>query len=95
MPTPKDKKIGLLILCVSAALFAFFFWYFKLDGKTINFNDAVDVLKTAITIAILPAGLYLALRFVSGKKLAMQVGGTMAVLMVLALFIGWVRFGRG
>ncbi len=76
-------------MCVFAAAFILFFWYFGLDGAQINVNPSL-LLESFFTAALLPVGLYGGLYFASGKKVALQLGGGLGLLLILAYVIGFL-----
>ena len=90
--TIKNKKIGLFILLLAALGFAACFWLFHLDGARIDFKNTSQLLETVLTIAFLPLGLYFGLLFISGKKLALQIGGGTALFLVIAFLVGYLRW---
>jgi hypothetical protein len=87
MQNQKNKRIGLAIMCVFGAAFVFFFWCFGLSGAQINGNPSL-LLEGFFTAALLPIGLYSGLYFAVGKKVALQLGGGLALLLVIAFLIG-------
>jgi hypothetical protein len=88
----RNKKIGLAIMCAGPLAAAFFFWYFKLDGRIVDFTNPSLVLKAMLTTLCLIVGLYFGLYFAAGKKVALQLGGGLAVLMVLAYVINFLFY---
>ena len=88
--TTKNKKIGLLIMCLATIGFFFFFAYFDQSGTEIQYRNLNYMLKTITTTAFLPLGLYFGLYFYGGKKLAMQIGGWLALLLILSYLIGFI-----
>jgi len=68
----------------------FFIWFFRLNGQVVDFKDKALVLKFIFASAFLPVGLYVGLLFYGGKKIAIQLGGGLGFLMVLAYAIGFL-----
>lgn len=90
MQSQNDKWVGVGIMLLGLMVGAFFFWYFKLDGKVIDFNDTSLVLKSIITVSSLIIGLYFGLLFYGGKKIALQLGGGLGLLLILSYVIGYL-----
>lgn len=89
-PTLKNKKVGVLIMLLGAIGFFSTFMLFGQAGTTIDYRNPVYMLKTAVTDGFLVAGLYFGLRFYAGKKIGSQVGGAVALLMLLAYVVGLI-----
>jgi ethanolamine transporter EutH len=83
-PEIQNKKKSLLSLVISAVFFIFFFTIFHLDGVKLDYKNLLLLIKIIFTIAILLAGLYYALYFYSGKKVANKVGAGMAIFLIVA-----------
>ena len=88
MQTEKNKKIGLLILCLATLGFFFCIFYFNQSGSLIEYRDRTYMIKMIITYAFIPIGLYFGLLFTSGKKLATMIGGGMTLLLIIGLILG-------
>ncbi len=81
-------------MVLGTILFFFFYSYFNFStGGKIDFEDLISLSKLVFTVAIIPSALYFGLYFISGKKLATQIGGGLALLMFVAFLIGYIRFG--
>ena len=63
--------------------------YFGLSGGAIDFQDASSTVKFIGTAFLLPIGLYGGLYFAAGKKVALQIGGGLALLLIIAFLIGF------
>ena len=83
-----DKKIGLLILVLTAMGVGFLIVYFNQSGTYIQYRDVAYMLKMVGTYGLLVVGLYVGLYFISGKKIANQIGGGLAILLILAYIVG-------
>ena len=90
MQTNKNKKIGLLILCLAALGFFFFFWRFNLENVSLNEATNLKLLQMIFTNAFLPAGLYFGLYFAHSKKLANQIGGGLVIFLIIAYILGFL-----
>jgi hypothetical protein len=90
MQSQKNKWIGVGIMMLGLLVGAFFVWFFKLDGKVIDFNDPSLVMESIIMVSCPIIGLYFGLLFYGGKKIAFQLGGGLGVLLVLAYVIGFL-----
>jgi hypothetical protein len=86
----KNKWIGLAIMFIGLLTTVFFFSYFKLDGKIVDFAEPSLVLKAILTTLCLIVGLYFGLYFAAGKKVASQIGGGLGLLMALSYVIGFL-----
>lgn len=91
MPTKDDKKKGLAIMCLGIGASVFFFWFFKLDGMVIDPKNPILVTEFIVTALSLICGLYFGLRFVSGREVAKQIGGSLLVLMAISYIIAFLR----
>ena len=65
-----------------------FLWFFKLDGVAVDYKNPLLLLKFISPTISLIAGLYFGLRFISGKKIANQIGAGLAGLLVIAYVVG-------
>ena len=92
MQSDKSKWIGVGIMVFGLIVSAFFFWYFKLDGQVIDFTNPLLVLKSIIVACSLIIGLYFGLLFYGGKKIALQLGGGLALLGALSYVIGFLLY---
>jgi hypothetical protein len=63
--------------------------YFGLSGGAIDYEDNVLTIKPLTAIALLPLGLYFGLLFYATRKIALQLGGGLGLLMALAYLIGF------
>jgi len=91
MQDKTNKRIGLAIMCVFAVAFIFFVRYFGLDGAQINGNPSL-LLEGFFTAILLPIGLYGGLYFAAGKKVALQLGGGLGLLLILAFVIDFLLY---
>jgi hypothetical protein len=90
MQTDANKKRGVVIMCLGALGFFFFFGYFHLSGAILDYKDIPLLLKMILTTAFLPAGLYVGLRFYGGNRLATQIGGGLTVFLVIGFILGFL-----
>lgn len=90
MPNKEDKKKGLIIMLLSAAVFIFLFSYFNLSGAKISNENIPLLLKALFTVAVLIFGLWFGLYFTSGKKIAAQIGGGLTIFMLITFVIGFL-----
>ncbi len=88
--TPKNKKIGVGIMVLGALCSFTSLIYFNQAGTSIEYTNTIYMLKLIATQAFLPLGLYFGLYFYSSKKLALQIGGGMALLLVIANLLGFL-----
>jgi hypothetical protein len=86
----RNKRIGLGIMCIGLLAAAFCFWHFQLDGKVVDFADSKLVLKVIVTTLCLVIGLFFGLLFAAGKKVALQLGGGLALLLVISYVVGFL-----
>ena len=86
----KKKWIGILIMLISAVAFFSLYGYFGLSGGAIDYQNTPSTIKLLVTISLLPLGLYFGLLFYGGKRIALQLGGGLGLLMVLAYLIGFL-----
>ena len=56
---------------------------FRLDGKAFNIRNGRLFLEMIVTAIPLPLGIYFGLYFYSGRKLATQLGGAVAIVLIL------------
>jgi hypothetical protein len=77
-------------MCIGLLAAAFCFCYFQLDGKIIDFANPKLVLKVIVTTLCLVIGLFFGLLFAAGKKVAVQLGGGLAVLLVISYVVGFL-----
>lgn len=75
------------MLCTSIAISFLLLDYFNLFGSKI---DGKNILKAVLATAIPLGGLYFCLYFVHSKKLANQIGGGLAVFLVIAYILGFL-----
>jgi len=93
METEKNKKIGLGIIVIGTIFFFMSFVYFDQPGTKIEYQNPIYMIKMFCSYGILFLTLYFSLYFISGKKLANQIGGTMFLLFVASLLIGFMLHG--
>jgi apolipoprotein N-acyltransferase len=86
----KNKWTGVIIMCFGFVACCFLIWLFNLSGQTIDFKDPALVLKFILASATLPIALYFGLLFYGGKKIALQLGGGLGVLMAFAYLLGFL-----
>lgn len=72
--------------------FAFLFWFFKLDGEKVDFANPPLMLKFVMTTLSLIVGLFFGLRLAAGRKVALQIGGGLGLLMVVVSGIGFLIY---
>jgi hypothetical protein len=77
--------LGFILCC-------FFIWFFSLSGQTIDYTNPELVLKFVFASAFIPLGLYFGLLFYGGKRIAIQLGGGLGLLMALSYVIGFFLY---
>lgn len=92
MQNEKNKKRGLIILILGTVSFFLLYSYFDLSDGKINYMDTISLLKFILTTAIIPVTLYLGLRSMHSKKLAMQIGGGLGILLVIAFILNFILY---
>jgi hypothetical protein len=86
----KNKRIGVLIMLIFAVAFFALYSYFGLSGGAINYQNTSSTIKLLATVALLPLGLYLGLLFYGGRRIALQLGGGLALLLVFSYLVGFL-----
>jgi hypothetical protein len=87
----KNKKIGVLIMIFGAiGFFLSFIYFFGWSTGEIEYQNLGYMLKLACTFGFAILGLYFGLLFYSGKKLALQLGGGLGLLIALSYVIGFL-----
>ena len=88
MQIKKNKKIGVLIMVLGLLVTVFLYFYFNLWGAKIEYRNLPFVLKVLLADFFLPVGLYFGLYFSHSKKLALQIGGGLTVLLIVGYLVG-------
>jgi hypothetical protein len=86
----RNKRIGVLIMFFGFVICCFFIWFFKLSGQIVDFTNLGLVLKFMFASAFMPLGLYVGLLFYGDKKVAVQLGGGLGLLLVLSYVVGFL-----
>jgi hypothetical protein len=89
MQTEKNKKIGLLIMISGLLMFVLISFRLDLFGSKIEYRNLAFVVKMFFADIFLILGLYFGLYFSTSKKLANQIGGGMAIFLVVAYILGF------
>jgi hypothetical protein len=89
-PARRDKQRGVLIMVVAAIAFFTCFLLFNQAGTPIQYTNLSYMAKMILTDVFLPVGLYFGLYYYSGRRLAAQVGGGLALFLVVAYLVGLI-----
>jgi hypothetical protein len=92
MRDQKNKWIGVIIMVISAAAFFSLYVYFGFDGGKIDHKNWTSIIKLLFTVFLLPFGLYFGLLFYGGKKIALQLGGGLGLLLALSFILGFLLY---
>jgi hypothetical protein len=91
MRSRTNKKVGLFIPVLGAVcFFSSFIYFFGWSNNNIEYRNVGYMLKLACTFGFALLGLYFGLYFISWKKIAVQLGGSLALLLVVAYMVGFV-----
>jgi hypothetical protein len=85
-----NKWIGALITLIFSVVFFALYSNFELSGGAIDYQNTSSSTKLLATVALLPLGLYLGLLFYGGKRIALQLGGGLALLLVFSYLAGFL-----
>lgn len=64
--------------------------YFNQSGTKIEYRNLNYILKMVLTYGIALSSLYFGLYFYHGKKIAMQIGGGLALLLIISFILGFL-----
>lgn len=90
MQIEKNKKKGVLIMLLGVVGFFFLILLFQQSGSQIQYKNIDYMLKMLCTYGFLLLGLSGGLFYYSGKKLAIQIGGGIAIFLTVALILGFL-----
>jgi hypothetical protein len=90
MQPQRNKRIGVVIMFLATLAFFSCVIYFGQSGSAIAYTNIPYMIKMTATYAFLPIGLYCGLYFYSGKRLALQLGGSLALFLIAAFAVGAV-----
>jgi hypothetical protein len=90
MESQNSKRIGVLIMALGAIGFFYsFIYFFGSSTGSIEYETLSYMLKLTLTLAFAVLGLYFGLLFYGGRKIALQLGGRLALLLVVAFLTGF------